>query len=356
MNTCLMRGLGLAIAICFVFVMPAHAEPVELYTIEVPVDPADPDMRQNAYTAALERALIRVTGADSEQHRASLRSAFPDAGRYVLRFQPGPDDTLVVTFDGEAIERRLRETRHAIWSADRPTTLVWLAVDWGDGEREILGTEDTVESADAPRSTDRNRVLRERVETIAEWRGIPVVFPLMDMQDLESVSFSDIWGGFDEPLVEASLRYGVNSVLIGRVKADGSQPNRWTYFSGEQRMAWDGEPEVVVSMLADELAAQFAISGDAELESFVVRIDGVDSVSAFGQVEQMLAGLGVLENFALNRATGPVLEYRVSVYGGIDRLSKALELSGVIEPQYVVPGDAMSRVPDANMLTFQYRN
>ena len=31
---------------------------------------------------------------------------------------------------------------------------------------------------------------------------MPVIFPLLDVQDQRSVSFSDIWGGFDDALLE----------------------------------------------------------------------------------------------------------------------------------------------------------
>ena len=66
---------------------------------------------------------------------------------------------------------------------------------------------------------------------IAEKRGLPLAFPLLDTEDLQSVTFSDIWGGFDERIIAASKRYGANSILIGRVRPSSSQSNRWTYIS-----------------------------------------------------------------------------------------------------------------------------
>jgi hypothetical protein len=52
--------------------------------------------------------------------------------------------------------------------------------------------------AGAARSIDRNRLLRERIQATASRRGVPVAFPLLDTEDLQNVSFTDIWGGFDD--------------------------------------------------------------------------------------------------------------------------------------------------------------
>ena len=129
-------------------------------------------------------------------------------------------------------------------------------------------------SDDEARSIDRNRLLRERMLDAAERRGLPLAFPLLDTEDLARVTFPDIWGGFDELVLDASQRYEASSVLIGRVRPESAERNRWTYhFSGEQH-AWTGEPELVVNRVADVLAAEFAIGGDAALERVELAVAG----------------------------------------------------------------------------------
>ena len=330
----------------------------DLYTVTVPLDPQITDeraARNLVYPGAMERVLIRVTGSDDEDHLAGLAEYFPSPSRYVLRFRYGQDDTLEVSFDGNAIEQVLHQTRHTIWGQDRPLTLVWLAVDWGDGEREIIGADSGQQTADETRSIDRHRLLRERVEDTAERRGIPVVFPLLDIEDRQNIGFSDIWGGFDELLIEASRRYGASSILVGRVRPGTTQKNRWTYYFGEERLQWFGEPEMVTGMVADELAAHFAIQGDAVLQSYSLTVDGIDSVIAYGHVQQMMENLSVAEDFALTTVAGQKVEYRVSVYGGIDRLNKALELSGVLHPVMDIDDEFRERpVTDPGHLEFVY--
>ncbi|MGH8223274.1 MAG: DUF2066 domain-containing protein, partial [Woeseiaceae bacterium] len=218
-----------ALAIAALGAQPAPAYEVpDLYTARVPLDPVDPQSRNNAYDAALDQILVRITGSPEAANSPLLEELFPNPSRYVLQYRPGEGNSLVVTLDGAAIESVLRRAGQTVWASDRPLTLLWLAVDWGQGEREIVGADDAARNPGAMRSIDRNRLLRERVLETANRRGLPVAFPLLDTEDLEAVSFSDIWGGFDAPLLRASVLYGANAVLIGRVRPAAGQPSRCT--------------------------------------------------------------------------------------------------------------------------------
>ena len=336
--------------------LPGMAE-VDLYTVAVPLDSTDPSSRDKAYKMALSEVLVRVTGSGDEAHLASLGEIFPNAARYVLRYRPAPENALEVTFDGVAIERMLRQARYAVWGADRPLTLVWLAVDWGQGAREIVAADEAMPMPNATRSIDRNHMLRQRMENTADLRGIPMAFPLLDAEDLESISFSDVWGGFDDKLLEASRRYGANSILVGRVSAESPQRNRWTFYFGKDRLSWSGEPEQVTQLVADELAANLAIPGNASLETIALSIDGVNSTAAYGAVQQMMHNLSVVEDFALRSVVGTRVDFSVRIYGGIDRLNKALELSGILQPAVIMDAEPGSRppLPRPDLLMFRYR-
>ena len=318
--------------ILLVIATPANAvEVTTLYTAQVTLDPEEDDPRQAAYAAALAEVLLRVSGSELSADPDMIERLFPSPSSYVVQFRPGGDDTLFVSFDGDAIEETLQQAGQSFWGSDRPATLVWLAVDWGQGEREIIGADDPERGFDEARSIDRNRLLRQRVLDVAERRGLPIVLPLLDTDDLEKISFSDIWGGFDEQLLDASQRYDVSSVLVGRVRPLSSQRNRWSYyFAGEER-TYSGEPELVISLVADVLAAEFSISGSAPLEAVELRIAGIDSVAAYGAVQRLLADINLIESFAIAEVFGDEIRYRVEAHGGAARLRRALQLSGLTE-------------------------
>jgi len=318
-----------------------------LFTAKVPYDSQARDARNSAYKLALAEVLLRVSGSELGANRSAIRELFPNPASYVMQYRSGANDTLWVSFDGQAIEQTLRAAGQTVWGADRPLTLVWLAVDWGQGSREIIAADDPDRTQRQSRSINRNKQLRERVLAVAERRGLPVVFPLLDTEDLQRVTFSDVWGGFDERTIDASQRYDVDSILIGRIRASSSRRENWTYFfSGDER-SWNGSPETVVGQVADLLAAEFAAGGNAPVRTVALSVSGVESVQAYGSLQSLLADVSLIESFVITEVSGDRVSYRVDVRGGADRLSRALRFNGLVEQDSVTdigvsqPGESL---------------
>ena len=315
--------------------MPAFtaeaAEVAALYTARVALDPEADDPRAQAYETALAEVLLRVAGSEISADPDKTALLFPNPAAYVVQFRPGEDDTLWVSFDGEAVAATLRQAGQTVWGDDRPVTLVWLAVDWGQGDREIIAADDPERTRDEARSIDRNRLLRQRVLDMAERRGLPLLFPLLDTEDLQKVAFSDLWGGFDEPLLAASERYDVHSILVGRIRPATGQRNRWNYYFGGEDRSWDGEPEQVIAQVADLLAAEFAVSGSAPLQYVQLSVSGIDSVDDYAAIQHLLSATSVIEQFSVNEVFGDRVSYGVEARGGAERLRRALRFNGLIE-------------------------
>ena len=309
----------------------AAVEMGSLYSVQVPLDPEDLGSRDFAYQTALTEVLVRVTGTTAVTESEQIAELFPNPARYVLEYRTGADNTLVVSLDGPAIENVLRQAGASIWGSERPLTLIWIAVDWGLGEREIVAADDPERMPGDARSIDRNRLLRERVTEVARRRGIPVLFPLLDIEDLENVSFSDIWGGFDDLLLLASERYQAETVLVGRIRTESLNMNRWTWYLGDERVHWTGSTEEVVNLLADTLAARFVIDSRSPLETIRLTISGVDSVNAFGQVQRYMENLRGIDEIKIDTVAGDRIIYEIKIQGGMERLQRALELSTMLE-------------------------
>lgn len=324
-----------------------------LYTAQVAFDPDADNPRELAYETALIDVLLRVSGSELSTDPEKIALLFPNPAAYVVQFRPGEDDTLWVSFDGQAIETMLRQTGQLVWGNDRPLTLVWLAVDWGQGDREIITADDPLPGRDAARSIDRNRLLRQRLLDMAERRGLPLLFPLVDTADLQTVSFSDIWGGFDEQLLAASRRYEAHSILVGRIRPASGQRNRWNYYFGGEELSWEGEPEQIIGQVAELLAAEFAVSGSAPLQSVNLSVSGIDSVDAYAAMQHMLSETSVIESFSVSEVSGEHIKYKVEARGGAERLRRALRFNGLIE-QNGFDGDRFSMNSLEAALEFYY--
>lgn len=329
------------LAVAGILAMSAsHAvELASLYTAEVPIDMSEPDARERAYDTALAQVLLRVSGPAVVNDVQLFDALFPQPSAYVVQFRPGDEGTLIVSFDGNAIEQVLRRAGQRVWGGDRPLTLVWIAVDWGGGSRELLGAADEDTNPDAERSINRNHRLRERMLEAADRRGLPIAFPLLDSEDRAAVSFSDIWGGFDARVLEASERYDVRSVLIGRIIASGAAPNRWRYHFGADARDFSGEPDVVLAQVADLLAAEFAIGGDEPVRRVQLNVSGIGSVDDYGQIHAILGDINVVERFSIREVSGDRVTFDVTSHGGAARLARALRFAGLIEQERIDFGD-----------------
>lgn len=330
--------------LCVIISLPAYAVEIPgLFTAEVPFDRSERDAQALAYDAALAVVLLRVSGSELLNDTELYEALFPNPERYVIRFRQGSADTLFVSFDGEALTKALRDAGQTVWGDDRPLTLIWLAVDYGQGDRQIVAATDDLDpdpmtlplDPDAPEAIDRNRMMRERILDIANGRGLPVLFPMMDSEDLARVSSADIWGGFDEQILAASERYGVESVLIGRVPAGQFERERWHYYFGPEQRVWAGEPEFVISQVADFLAGEFAIRGDAPVRTVSVNISGIFTVDAYGGVQTLLDGISVVDGYRITEVDGDTLRLEVNAVGGAERLARALRLAGLLEEERI---------------------
>lgn len=348
----LKKFMLMALAGVFAVTAASAAEVASLYTAQVPIDNTKPDPRAHAYDTALAQVLLRVSGAGIVNDVVLFDTLFPEPDAYVVQFRQGAEDTLFVSFDGDAIEQVLRRAGQPVWGGDRPLTLVWLAVDWGQGNRDIIGAADDQENPDASRSINSDHRLRERMLEIAELRGLPIVFPLLDSEDRVAVSFSDIWGGFDERVIAASQRYEVNSILIGRVRADGRAQNRWSYYFGDQQRSWSGAPEVVVAQVSDLLAAEFSIGGDEPLRRVQLNISGITTIDEYGEMQSVLADISLVEDFSVSEVSGDRISFVVDAHGGATRLARALRFAGLIEQERIDMGDFGTDEPVASLEFF----
>ncbi len=303
--------------------VPAGAVRVDsLYAAEVELLPGSAAQAQ-AFEAALSNVLVKVSGLPTLGEPAARRSLVPDAGRIVRQYSRLPGDRLRVEFDSAAVRAALDGAGQPVWGDERPLVAIWYAIDEGNGQRDILADEGAEGAATVE--------LRERLAAAANDRGLPVVFPLLDTEDLATVSFSDIWGGFADPVLAASARYGADAVLIGRardVSADASRV-RWLLVSGAERIAWEGPVEAGPQQAAEALAQSLATYAKAA-DALRLQVDGVDSLDRFGRLQTYLRGLDVVRSARVTRVRDSRVEFELVVRGDAARLSRSLDSGGLL--------------------------
>jgi hypothetical protein len=305
----------------FVVVAPAEGARVTgLYQAEVAFE----GDREQAFRDALAAVLVRMTGRRDIAARPEVAPLLGNAAAFAQQFsQPAPD-RMWAAFDGAALERELTQLGQPVWGPDRPTTLLWIAIDGGGGKRFVMAAGEEFEQ-EAP--------IRAEILAAAEERGVPVVFPLMDAEDRALASFPEVWGGFDDSILAASARYGADAVLVGRLSLDDPGHGRWGLLEAGDAQRWAGGIGQSIGRLADQFAARFAVVSSGETRVVRLAVSGIDSIADYGRISRFLGGLTAVEALSVESVEGDQLVFRAALRGEAAALDEAVRLGGLLRPE-----------------------
>lgn len=353
-------------AVSLVFLMatvPAWSEVVPwLYEADVKVDSQTDAERRRAAGAALAEVLTRVTGMREIPVSPRIDRAFADPERFYVRYafatREAVDSDVAeaetrfeVRFEPTALLGLLRQAGLPIWSADRPTVLVWAVVEV-DGRREIVAATATGELGETAAAFDE----------AARQRGVKVSLPLMDLED-HRVSPMDVRGGFWRTVVDVSGRYAPDLLVIGRIVAAGA--DRWSSnwelrpavdFDGPAAVFKHGAAsaaqaaEQAVHRLADVLAARFAVRG-GDLDAVRVTVRGVRTVRAYASVLDHLQSREYIDRVEVNGVESETLLLRLHSRSSREQLLELLLMGGSLlasDPGRAAPSSR--RAPTSGML------
>jgi uncharacterized protein len=277
--------------------------------------------RQAAFRAALGEVLVRITGRTNMAQRPEVAPLLQNAATYAQQFSQPAHDRFWAAFDGMALEQELGRLGLPVWGAERPSTLVWIAMDAGGGRRFVVSSGAEL---------DEEVAIHEEVLEVAAHRGIPMVFPLMDAEDRARASFAEVWGGFDDSIVAASARYGADMVLLGRLGAGELDRGRWTLYGPDGTDRWTGSVAESIGRLADGFAARYAVVSSGETRTVRLAVTGVSSIEDYGRVSRFLGGLTAVESFGVETVEGDEIVFRVAMRGEPATLDEAVRLGGVL--------------------------
>lgn len=326
---------GLLFLLLFFITAPISAVTVQnLYQATVPLS-ANVNTQALAARAALPQVLVRVSGNNNVTQISAIQTGLPKASNLVQQYAltPTPTPTFKVQFDPKAINQLLQKAGQPIWGSNRPLMIVWLSIDRGQGPA-LIGTS----SADA---------LPSVVTAQAAVRGLPVILPVLDLQDLTAVSMNDVTNDVTGVIQAASTRYASDVELIGRITTTGptSWNGSWTLILNDQsnkEIDWNTTATdlnvLVQSMVNDAtntLAAHYAsaTSGQASnLISVHMTVSNVNGLNTYAKVLDYLNGLGPVKQAQVLQVDSNHLELELTIDGGVSALTQAIALDAKLTP------------------------
>jgi len=305
-----------------------------LYEAEVPVSDKSAASRKKNMAAVLRTVLIKLTGDRQVPSRNGVTELLFNADQYAQQFEyriKEKDGTqqlyLWARFNETSLLNVLRDASIPEWGSERPSTLVWLAVDDAIGRR-LSGLSDISGYVG-------------KMEVQAKNRGIVLVHPLLDLEDTNQLKPIDIWGGFQEPVLAASSRYNANVVLTGRLEAISPElwEAHWVAYIDGHAITWSTQgilPETVLNEgidgLADTLAKRYGQAGaytqSGEIE---ILVNDITNYNQYSKVLNYLESLNSVTKVEIKEVGQHSVIYLLTTQADASVISRAVDLGQTLE-------------------------
>jgi hypothetical protein len=329
-----MRCLLLLIMICLVGLPAAAAEVVNnLYRADVPVENHGGPALQAAMQEALAIVLVKVSGRSEVLQEEALRPLLSEPRNYVQQYQYLRDEEgalrLQVEFASALVNESLTAAQLPLWSATRPEVLVWIVVNDNSGRRFA--------------SAETDAELLAQIDGAFDQRGVPLVLPLLDIEDALAIAVEDLWE-FDYATINAaSERYAASNVLVGRlhqIPGDrwmGEWQYLWqqnSYSSSDYGVSLAVMASAGASLSAEKMAARYAVETTSEIAAQVrVQVQGLTSYAQYRRALSYLAQIDLVDSAKVEFAAEDVVVFSVEAPIQLTQLSRLIELGGRMQPQ-----------------------
>jgi len=312
----------------------------QMYEVSLPVASQDISIRKAAFEQGLIETSVRVSGTSLAPTQLNLA----DAGRLISQYRYRALSDLEITaylektptlvqpkyklwmqFNKNKLKQLLRENGLPLWGYQRPNVLIWLAVK--DGRNRYL-----LKQAD-------HSEIKNAMQQGAERRGLPIIWPKYDATDQRLVEFTDVWGQFWEPVKQASKRYGVNAVLLGRMNWNkGSWQVDWSLMQEDKMENWSVNAEDLglltssgIGIATDSISSRFAVFTDSINDAgLVVRVSNLHNVKKYATTAHYLASLAPVKNVYAKEVNKHQVDFYVDLNGDEDDLRRIIALGKVL--------------------------
>ena len=385
------RSNGAALLLVFFSIYSSFsvaAEFIDLYSVKLAVDSETKQQRLVASRKALETVFIRVTGdndavkkypllaeniATADQllarysyYKDSKPSAHYETNQVMTKnvritasrmLEHAQSSQLMIefSFKPEAVKQLLMSASAPFWQASRPEVLIWLVVQEG-AERTIVNSELSPSHF-------------SRLEVAARRRGIPVVQPLLDLEELSNLNENDIWASSMDKIIASSDRYSHGAVLTGKIsrRTSGQWYGQWTlsYQNSEQVEFFSGSDlfefsHLGIDLVADKMANDYAVvtSEKRPNNEWMIHVDGIHSLQDFTQLSQSLRAVPALKSIRLHSVDQSSCYFYVDAVVQLQKIKALLALNGSLElqlPRDLIPNIEVEPLIDTTSLHYIWR-
>lgn len=331
-----------SILLYFILQPAAFAVVVEdLFTVELPIADQTTSLRLEVFSQAFKQVVVKASGSDDALKSAAFKRPIENSSRYVKQFQyitrNLPDDEdfdggrifLRIDFDQQLIERLLRENNFPVWGRERPSSLLVISYDVNENIRLV--------------SDDNTPDLIELLDQAATQHAVPVLFPLMDLEDIAMVNIGDVVSREFDIIDNLALRYSPDALVVGQIIGRSGQgwKGDWEVRFAEQIFKWEFRAsqknaviEQFIKHLARILALEYALEDHRRSNlSLLISVSAMDGIENLIKVQDYLKSLNVVDSVRIAIINENVVTYRLRLRNDAADLQRLIEFGEVLEQE-----------------------
>ena len=321
---------------------PAAAVTVEdLYTIELPVADQTTSLRLDTFKEAFMLVIVKVSGSDDALNSPAFKRPIEGSSRYVKQFsyitRNSEDEQdlnadllyLRIDFDQRLIESLLRDNNFPIWGRERPGSLFVVSYDVNETIKMV--------------AQDNTPDIVEMLDVAAARQGVPVLFPLMDLEDISLVRVGDVISRHFEKIGIMASRYAPDVLVVGQVIGRSGEAwiGDWEVRFLDQIFKWQFKGsskelviDQVVKHLARILALEYALEDHKSLrQDLLMSVSDMPSIQSLISVQQYLQSLNAVDSVRVSSVDKDVVTYRIKLRNEVEDLQRLIEFGEVLEQE-----------------------
>ncbi len=311
---------------------------IDLYQAQLPVMTQDEDERKKISPEVLKEVLLKVVGDRAAFKTTDLTPILSQSNELIQQYQyhqmnkmsddlTQPDILeLQLIFNEDELNHLLTESGLAIWGASRPEILLWLTIE-ENNKRTIIGE-------------DSRSKLPQTIKSALSKRGLPLLMPLMDLQDQMQMNVVDLWAGFADPILKASQRYNAQVIVVARVVSSekGAMQIKWQIINENETEQWQssGNDALIsgISELADRTARRFTqVIDNQYAQRYDLQISNVKGYADYIRVKEYLSKLQAISDVQLSNLANDKLEISILLSSDLSALNQTIAIGRVLEEE-----------------------
>ncbi|GLS84266.1 DUF2066 domain-containing protein [Paraferrimonas haliotis] len=241
-----------------------------------------------------------------------------------------------MSFDITQIEALLRQAQQPVWGAQRPLTLIWLLDEDEQGLQSIVADSSTSQAS---------QELLSRSDTA----GLPILLPLMDLDDSIAIGANDIKGQFADAVANASQRYQTDFFAMASVQSfAGGITYQLSLYPKQvsasgfvqsvlQIQQEASDKQQAIAQMMDAITAfyvsRYAVAGEASAGQVLLSFANVSQLASMVELEKYLQSLALTKGLTMNSMENGQITYRVDLFGSTQELQQQLSLDGRLQQQ-----------------------